>query len=399
MKTKESQIAFTNIISVVFTLAFIVLLLYVFGGEASVNVYADNVVVDEYACGLLEEPDTSVYADADISIGNLPTSVDLSTLPAFPPIGNQGGYGSCASWATTYYQFTYEVAREKEWNAKTNAQYRFSPYYTFSLANKIGDFKKGSSIQNNHKILEEVGAVRYNEYYQGLPSFGVIDLGDDLSALYEALEFRISAKYKIVFPLSQNTPISGVNDVDVQKIKQVLANEHCVVMSVYNPEIAFDGTHALTIVGYDDTITYTNSAGQTITGAFKVANSWGTDRDDHDNGYLWIMYDAFNPVSTLGSWEPSNTERESVLSSSALLYIDVEEYTPQYTVEVTLNQKYRNDISVSLLRNGIGSTAAEEQTFLTGYTAVTTGENKKYNIDFDGNRTNPQYDSRTFVFD
>ena len=38
----------------------------------------------------------------------LPTSVDNSDSPAFPPIRSQGAVGSCVAWATTYYQFTYE---------------------------------------------------------------------------------------------------------------------------------------------------------------------------------------------------------------------------------------------------------------------------------------------------
>lgn len=40
---------------------------------------------------------------------SLPKSVDLSTSPCFPPIGNQGFLNACTSYAITYYQFSYEV--------------------------------------------------------------------------------------------------------------------------------------------------------------------------------------------------------------------------------------------------------------------------------------------------
>lgn len=41
------------------------------------------------------------------NIPALPSRCDLSTSKYFPPIGDQGNIGSCVSWATTYYQFTY----------------------------------------------------------------------------------------------------------------------------------------------------------------------------------------------------------------------------------------------------------------------------------------------------
>jgi len=39
---------------------------------------------------------------------SLPDAIDNSQSTAFPPIGNQGSLNSCTTWATTYYQMTYE---------------------------------------------------------------------------------------------------------------------------------------------------------------------------------------------------------------------------------------------------------------------------------------------------
>jgi len=41
----------------------------------------------------------------------LPSAVDNSILQYFPPIGNQGGQGSCTCWASCYYYNTYTQAR------------------------------------------------------------------------------------------------------------------------------------------------------------------------------------------------------------------------------------------------------------------------------------------------
>ena len=50
--------------------------------------------------------------------------------------------------------------------------------------------------------------------------------------------------------------------------------------------------HANTIVGYDDSITYTEG-GQPAQGAFKIANSWGKGGWEHiSDGFYWISYEA-----------------------------------------------------------------------------------------------------------
>ncbi len=425
MKHKNKQFSFTHIFSIVFSVILTSFVFNIFATQTSSVVYAENAESEVCPCGLIEDEGVCTYATPHIEIGELESSLDLSTDIAFPPIGHQGDYGSCASWATTYYQFTFEVASMKNWNAKTNAHYRFSPLYVYSHANRKGH-DSGSNVDNNYKVLREIGAIRYDNFVQPSSPLGWmetegtgIDREERLSWLNEALRFRISEINKIDFPLSEDTPISGLNDTNLQEIKQILAEEHCIVISVYSPNDYFEyatlsnnkkgvisataglakdpDTHAMTIVGYDDNITYTNAKGQTISGAFKVANSWGTGHSNHDAGFLWIMYDAFNEISILDNGVQSTENRSSILSSSKLRYIAVEEYTPQLTVEITLTQKYRNDITVNLLRRPISGTAKTEETFLEGY--VADSAKNMYNIDFDGGTGEPKTGTRTFVFD
>lgn len=83
---------------------------------------------------------------------DLPDSIDLSTKKYFPSIGSQGGYvGSCSSWASTYYQFTYQVAVLNNWNARYNKQHQFSPKWTYNFSNS--GLNVGSSLENNYNIL------------------------------------------------------------------------------------------------------------------------------------------------------------------------------------------------------------------------------------------------------
>ncbi len=46
----------------------------------------------------------------------LPAAVDHTTDPWFPPIGDQGQQGSCASFAVGYYCKTYQEAKEHSWD-------------------------------------------------------------------------------------------------------------------------------------------------------------------------------------------------------------------------------------------------------------------------------------------
>jgi hypothetical protein len=53
---------------------------------------------------------------------------DFSTDIYFPAVGSQGGQGSCAAWAITYYAYGYLEAKDYGWDASSgNANYLMSP--------------------------------------------------------------------------------------------------------------------------------------------------------------------------------------------------------------------------------------------------------------------------------
>jgi hypothetical protein len=75
-----------------------------------------------------ESDNSTAGLPAVLAAGGLPSEVDNSRLPAFPPIGDQGSLGSCVSFSTTYYQLTYEEAIINGWDTH-NRDYSkiFSP--------------------------------------------------------------------------------------------------------------------------------------------------------------------------------------------------------------------------------------------------------------------------------
>lgn len=70
------------------------------------------------------------------STSEIPASVDHTTEPWFPPIGNQGVQGSCTAWAVGYYIKTYQEAREHEWDVSGGLSDRIvSPAFVYNLVN------------------------------------------------------------------------------------------------------------------------------------------------------------------------------------------------------------------------------------------------------------------------
>jgi C1A family cysteine protease len=84
---------------------------------------------------------------------------------------------------------------------------------------------------------------------------------------------------------SGNLAIIGV---DADKYSGLTSADVWTLDSYINPDV----NHANTIVGYDDSISYTEN-GTTQYGAFKVANSWGVGGWEKDpDGFYWISYET-----------------------------------------------------------------------------------------------------------
>ena len=359
-----------------------------------VSAEENEVLYLETGEGNIDSGDPILYYENETSIvyDNLPSSVDLSNSQYFPCIRTQGEVGSCAAWATTYYQFGYQVAKMNGWNAKNDPSKQFSPKYTYNYVNDGSN--DGSSMKDNAEILKCQGAVRFSELTPSeyATSAELTEWCTNTNYQKEALTNRVSEFNYQSFANYTNTqtPISSTNSDYLNKMKHLLSTDHvlsfsttigrlepktingitfngskywnyglldndeicCVGVNVYE---TYSYTHAMTIVGYDDTIWYDYNNNGNVEdfelGAFKVANSWGTKYCN--NGFVWVMYDALNRQSNYSVMNVSG--RQPVIRFYQFNYIEVENCEVELYAEVSLEQYRRSDIQLKLGINSVMS--------------------------------------------
>jgi C1A family cysteine protease/PKD repeat protein len=257
-----------------------------------------NVIVGGHGTGLsppsaeswlsmVGSVNTLESVEADLS--SVPTSLDLSSEPTFPAVGDQASQPSCAAWAATYYAYGFAEATDLGWNdAKAgDPSQLLSPGWTYSKVN--GGRDSGSSMDENMFVIRDWGAATLATMPYDDSVY--LDWGSP-SAFREAPEHRAEEVFYI--------PYSGPATVDDIK---VLVSEGTLVTfgldaNQYLPGFADDNfilssaeyssntlNHAQTIVGFDDSI-----ADDGEVGAFRVVNSWGSGWGEA--GFYWFTYDA-----------------------------------------------------------------------------------------------------------
>ncbi|PIV69079.1 MAG: hypothetical protein COS08_05410, partial [Euryarchaeota archaeon CG01_land_8_20_14_3_00_38_12] len=274
-----------------------------------------NIIIDGHGTGLAppteEEWDEmigKVKIVDSVSNPKSPDSVDLSQEPYFPPVGDQGGQRSCASWATAYYTNGYLRAKDNNWtDASTgNTQHLISPAWVYNKVN--GGFHKGTSFEANYDLMASVGSATL--YTMPYDDSDYISWGDE-NAWREAPSYRLQ-NYEYVFLEYTDVIKSLINDsypvnfaIDTSQYGNGFADGNYIISSAEYSSTIFN--HAQTIVGYDDNITDDDD-----TGAFKVVNSWGADWGD--NGFYWITYDAIKEI-----WYPGLRAVDKVNYDPSLL--------------------------------------------------------------------------------
>ena len=363
-------------------MATILVLLFFMG---TVSVYASDLSVSvENLDGLGDIGDDRQSINESESIllksiqnqtrGASTAAIDLSTSRFFPPVGDQGDIGSCVGWATTYYQFGYQVASKYLLDVTSNSNW-FSPKWVYNIISDGND--GGSNRQNAYKLLSAQGAVRYS---QCTPT-GLYTITEyrpwylNQIALENALRYRVSLNELLSFSDEDvDTPITSYNSNTLAVMKQFLSsgqiltfstdfntwdyrtlssqsisslNGQLVCIKQYDSNGERDG-HSMAIVGYNDNVTYDLNGDGTIQnfekGAFKIANSHGTDYGN--DGFMWVMYDALNKVSNASVQNVAN--RNEIIIDYEYDIIVVKEYARDLIVKVTLNQSNRNQITVKL---------------------------------------------------
>lgn len=221
---------------------------------------------------------------SDINLGgdnDLPKQYSL--LNRFPPVGDQGQYGTCVGWATAYNLKTALNAIDQNWtrtNELVSSDLHGSPKDLFL---SIPNSQKGASCNGTNfepaldRLMQRGVASMTSEPYTGL---GDCSQSANTSLDAEAATNKIANYRKINMDvntiktyISQNRPV--VFGALVGDIFQQLRGDQVLTSDGGN-----SGGHAMTIVGYDD------SRGPN--GAFEVLNSWSEVWGD--NGVGWVDY-------------------------------------------------------------------------------------------------------------
>jgi len=350
--------------------------------------------------------------DVPQSSGSLPSSCDLSEEPYFPCIRHQVG-SSCSAWATTYYQFGFQVAQNNAWIAKNDPTKQMSPKFVYNLCNNGTDL--GISLEEAYEVLSKQGSVPYSQF----PSSSVNPLEHkewftDTEVMRQSLKYRVSEYTLARFsPPTEDTPINeGPESSCLNTMKSYLMSGHVLVISTYfyswdydhlpmqtdteltnqlvcTKSVGYSGYHAMAVVGYNDDIWYDyNQDGikqDNEMGAFKLANSHGTEYGN--DGFIWVMYDALNTVSNFLSQNVPGRSR--VFVNYRFNYIYVDNYPLDITVEVSLRQNNRSQIDVDLgISNTVSNTYTQSKDTILDYSGGT--------YSFNGDN---QISEATFVFD
>ncbi|MEM3418525.1 MAG: C1 family peptidase, partial [Candidatus Nanoarchaeia archaeon] len=229
-------------------------------------------------------------------ITTLPSYVDWSSK--IPPVGDQGGQGSCTAWATSYYYKTFQEGKEQNWNL-SSLNHQFSPAFVYNQINGGND--RGSAIPDALNLLVDKGCdtlavFPYNQYdYTTQPNSNQLQL---------AFPFKAQS-FANVFQGQGNC-----SDSVIGNLKAWLANGDIFVIAIpvysefdsapndpsyvvppHNPNDTPRGWHALAVVGYNDNLYYTDNSGIKHYGAFKIVNSWGPSYGY--NGFVNLSYDFF----------------------------------------------------------------------------------------------------------
>lgn len=344
------------------------------------------------------------------SNASLPSFIDNSKLPSFPPIASQGELASCVAWASTYYQASHEIGLLNGHNNQNSLEHVLSPKWTYTFIN--GGMNNGSPIFAAYELLS----------IQGAPSIVNFPSDNDFRAWNLNPQDWISALHNRMTNYQAIPGLGGYDPQNLNAIKNVLNNGHVVTFGTYidswvytkighdpeDPNSSYEGQHAaiwmngrtgghlMTIVGYHDHLWIdVNGNGQVDPGergAFLVANSWGPWWGNA--GFIWISYDAFLAHSAVASGpnqgrvpagEPINSYVISSVPKAA-------GYSPALISEFTLTQTVRNEIIVKM---GISEIT---EMVPTKYLVIPALSNQGGAYDFEGKKSDVP-ETASFVAD
>jgi len=322
-----------------------------------------------------EGKDYNTWADASgpdvgevkVDPKRLPSRVDNSTRPEFPPVYKQK-WGACGQFASVASIFTYEM---NVLNGKTadSDENRFPAHFSWNMMNRAEN--KGSEAYHGWEVAKRIG-IPTPETYGGvrLNKIGVWPNGYDIWR--EAMEYRVSGyRYTPANTVEQlneargwmfdrNQPgkktTSGIMALDgrMGELKKVTLTipegQHEAGQDIWTRWGPSGYGHGITCVGYDDQVGYdvngdgkitndidTNNDGKVTLadwerGAYIVVNSWGEKWSK--DGRIYLLYSAMIDPT----WKRGNY----------LGRAEVTRYLPSQTLKLKLSCNDRTDLRMTI---------------------------------------------------
>ena len=288
---RNKRIFFNVVIKILLAIFLVLLLICCFKVLLDCRYIRLNPTVVDQTGYLPDEEDWSNINDTippydDDDLNNLPKSVSLEAY--FPPIGDQGNYGTCVAWAVGYNLNTALNAIEKRWSITQleDPINQTSPkdlWMGISSTAK-GQFCSGTNFEPAFHVLTTTGVANMkNVPYKNLGTCNGQYVGDSTNILVYFKHVvsalgglpsvaQIKAYLNDTIPLVISTHLGD----------QFMAwnSDEVIKSDTYLQPGMMHAYHAMVLSGYDDT-----------KNAFRVRNSWGQTWGDL--GSIWVDYDFF----------------------------------------------------------------------------------------------------------
>lgn len=302
-------------------------------------------------------PEDIVVVDPDAS--TFASKIDLSSK--FPPIGNQGNYGTCVAWASGYNLKTALDAIDNGWTSSQLSQpaYQTSPADLWAgiPTNSRGAGCNGTNFEPALTELISKGAASLADV--PYPSKGL----NCSSTSAKGNASRKLANYRKICDGTEGMTVNNFKYYLNQGRPIVIGarlgdnfmswNSSAVIKSdTYLQEGMQHAYHAMVLSGYDDS-----------KNAFRVRNSWGTSWGD--GGSIWVDYNFFIRNFVFAAFVAQNASSvsfagSSIASTDLTSGYDLLAYSATDETSTTNENKLARVFSYSVFNSGTKTIKAEQ---------------------------------------
>ena len=259
----------------------------------------------DYTNENVDNQETADEYDEDTD-GPLSESVDLSMY--FPPIGDQGQYGTCVAWATGYAMKTSLNAKQNNWSSSqlASASNQTSPIDLWHLIdrNSKNSGCNGSNFEPAMDAIKKNGVASMSSVPftgKSMKCDNVTGTGNSSNKLGEYKVIAYNSEMgggkaygmtvsNFKYWLNQGYPVLIGAELGENFMKW---NSSSVITSDTKGYQGQHAYHALVVVGYSDSKQ-----------AFRIRNSWDTSWGD--DGSIWVGYSHFINQFCFGGWVACN---------------------------------------------------------------------------------------------